>query len=195
VLARTVGKTFGDFASVLDFGVGCGRVIRSIAQAYPNCTCTGTDVDVEAIKWLTNNYGQYGKFVILPHMPKSSLAGESADLIYAISVFTHLPENMQFAWLEELRRVAKPGAILLLTVHGENYLRMFPEEDQKKAEAAGGFLYNEKAELTSGLPEFYKNTYHTQGYVWREWGKYFQILDYCPLSLEGHQDIVVCKRE
>jgi len=41
------------------------------------------------------------------------------DLIFSVSIFTHLPEKMQIAWLEELRRASKPGALVLSSVHGE----------------------------------------------------------------------------
>lgn len=193
-LARYAGRTIGDFAHVFDFGVGCGRVIRRMAEAYPNMRRTGGDIDAEAIAWLNANYGEYGDFVTLPHRPACSIADGTFDLVYGISVFTHLPEDMQFEWLEELRRITMPGAFLLLSVHGENYLRLFPQAAQDKAAAQGGFFYNDDAGLTSGLPEFYKNTYHTKEYIAKRWTEYFDILDHLPLGLSGHQDLVVCRR-
>lgn len=194
VLASNLGRTIRDFGHVFDFGVGCGRVLRRMAEAYPNLRLTGGDIDDEAITWLQQNYAPYGEFVTLPHRPPSSIADASFDLVYGISVFTHLPEDMQFEWLQELQRVTMPGAILLLTVHGDNYLTLFPAAAQEKAREAGGFFYNDDAGLTGGLPEFYKNTYHTQEYIVTRWGAYFDILQYAPLGLEGHQDIVVCRR-
>ena len=66
-------------------------------------------------------------------MPRSTFEANNAlppllfpdcafDLVFAISVFTHLDEQYQLAWLAELRRVAQPGAILFSppTVNGRN---------------------------------------------------------------------------
>jgi hypothetical protein len=103
-------------------------------------------------------------------------------------------KTCNFEWREELQRVTCPGAILLLTVHGENFLQPFPKEARDEAERSGGFLYNTDAELTAGLPEFYRNSYHTAKYVRQNWSKYFEILDHRVLGLEKHQDIVVCRR-
>src|SRR4051812_7557847 len=54
-LAPNTGRTIGDFSHVLDFGVGCGRIIRRMAEAYPHMRRTGADIDAEAIDWLNAN--------------------------------------------------------------------------------------------------------------------------------------------
>ena len=42
------------------------------------------------------------------------------DIIYAISVFTHLNEDMQGRWLKELIRITAPGGHIIITVHGSS---------------------------------------------------------------------------
>src|SRR5207249_951626 len=44
---------------------------------------------------------------------------ESFDAAYALSVFTHLPLRLQSHWMNELRRVLKPGGLLVLSLHGD----------------------------------------------------------------------------
>jgi SAM-dependent methyltransferase len=192
VLSRE-SKTFADFQQILDFGCGCGRLLRSVSEAYPKAALTGIDIDKEAIDWLATSYVQFGRFVVAPHAPPAPIDDATFDLVYGVSVFTHLPERMQFEWLAELRRITKPGAFLLLTVHGENYLKMFPEEKQKGAYQRGGFLYNDDAGITDGLPDFYKNSYHTESYIRSRWSKHLEIVSYTPLGLENYQDIVLCR--
>ena len=59
--------------------------------------------------------------------PLAYCAGQF-DFIYSLSVFTHMPETMQYAWVNELRRVLKPGGYLLVTTHGERYLESLNAE-------------------------------------------------------------------
>lgn len=133
----------------------CGRVARRIGETYPQISLTGADIDGEAIEFLSKEYASFGRFVVLPHLPPSDLPAEAFDLIYGISVFTHLAEDMQFLWLQELFRVAKPGAYLLLTTRGRAEL------------AAGGFEFVDDADPTQGLPGFYRTTYYSRDYIER----------------------------
>ena len=191
---KGVGVNVADCHRILDFGVGCGRVLRRFAETYPHAGFVGVDIDAEAIAWLDANYSpRFGQFAAAPHRPPLDMAGDQFDLIYAISVFTHLDEEMQFAWLSELHRLAKPGGHLLLTVHGANYIPLFPEEIQQQFREKEIF-YNQDATPTDGLPDFYKNTYHGRAYVEREWARYFDILAYLPMGNENHQDLIVCRK-
>lgn len=40
------------------------------------------------------------------------------DLVYSLSLFTHLPEHLAAEWLNDLARVLKPRALLIMTTHG-----------------------------------------------------------------------------
>ena len=92
---------------ILDFGCGCGRVISWFEPLYSNSKFYGTDIDSEAITWCRENISDLGNFSANNAMPPLSYSDEFFHLIYSISIFTHLPEEMQFAWLKELKRVAK----------------------------------------------------------------------------------------
>src|SRR5271166_136221 len=106
-----------EHSHILDFGCGCGRVIRYFHKLCGNVFFYGTDIDKEAISWCESHLSEIGKFFTNKESPPLEFDDGFFDFIYSISIFTHLPEDMQFAWLEELRRVAKPGGYLLLTTH------------------------------------------------------------------------------
>lgn len=102
----------------LDFGCGCGRVFRYLGHVFSDGELVGTDVDGEAILWSRDHLSHIGTFVLNGEFPPLEFPAESFDLVCAISIFTHLPEEMQFAWLAELQRVTRKGGYLLLSVHG-----------------------------------------------------------------------------
>lgn len=52
---------------------------------------------------------------ILPPLPFDD---GSMDLVYSLSLFTHLPEHLATEWLNDLARVLKPRALLIMTTHG-----------------------------------------------------------------------------
>jgi ubiquinone/menaquinone biosynthesis C-methylase UbiE len=54
------------------------------------------------------------------------------DAIYGISIFTHLSKEMHFNWFNELKRVLKPGGVMLITTQGENFRPKLIEEERKK---------------------------------------------------------------
>jgi len=193
-LLRHVNRQFTARDTILDFGCGCGRIIRAFNYLLRSQRLHGTDIDLEAIDWLKGNYRELAHFEVNPHMPPMVYKDETFDLIYSISIFTHLPEDMQFAWLSELRRVAKPGAYLMLTTHGEKHFKNL-QGDEKVRMTEKGFYYRESnASLTDGLPVFYQTSYHTPSYVRQEWSRYFDVITVVPEGLDNWQDVILLQK-
>src|SRR3546814_2338282 len=69
--------------------------------------------------------------------PPLAFADESFDLVYALSVFTHIPLELQRDWLDELRRVLVPGGYLLCTVTDDAATRQLQAEDKEQLERDG----------------------------------------------------------
>lgn len=106
---------------ILDWGCGPGRVIRHLPEyCGKGCTFYGTDYNEQSIDWCKKN---------LPgiHFNKNSLEArlpfedDYMDIIYGISIFTHLSEKKHFEWYKELFRILKPGGIMFLTTQGDNF--------------------------------------------------------------------------
>lgn len=179
-------------SKILDFGCGCGRVISWLQTLCPEYQYYGTDIDSSAIKWCQSNLADLARFSVNPHLPVSSYQDNYFDLIYSISVFTHLPENMQFAWLEELSRITKPGGFLLLTTHDEALFPFASGEEKQQLDQHG--FYFLQGQGTPGLPDFYQTTFHSRTYVYSLWQKYFEIRTIIEQGILDHQDIVVCQK-
>jgi SAM-dependent methyltransferase len=122
---RILGDTGGSlksFDSILDFGSGCARIARPLRDFVgPGVNLYATDIDREAVDWCRQNYAAVADFEVNDPWPPLKYEDSRFDFIYGFSVFTHLPEEMQVKWLQELNRILKPEGYLILTTHGEAY--------------------------------------------------------------------------
>ena len=109
----------GEIRAVLDFGCGCGRVTRYFRDHGGEVA--GSDVSDDAVGWCRDNL-RFARFEANGIAPPLVFDDASFDLVYALSVFTHLTADLQLAWRDELRRVLRPGGRLLITTHGRSYV-------------------------------------------------------------------------
>ncbi|MES9993162.1 MAG: class I SAM-dependent methyltransferase [Candidatus Thiodiazotropha sp.] len=173
---------------VIDFGCGCGRVINYLSMLFSNNHFHGCDIDPEAIAWCQANLSHVGEFKINDALPPLPFDNDYFDFVYSISVFTHLPEEMQTVWLEELKRVTRKGGYLLITTHGE----VLAPEQIRPALRDHGFYYSVSTG-TDGLPDFYQTSFHTEEYIRRHWADYFEIVRIIKKGILNHQDLVICR--
>ena len=189
------GKSLGDFERILDWGCGCGRTTRALKTLMPQKDIWGSDIDPEAIAWLQKAYSpKYGQFRLAPHAPPLPFENGFFDFVFGISVFTHLPEDMQFGWLTEMQRITRPGGYLIMTTSGEGNYSKLPDDLRRKVEEKGFFYLDGGYGQSISLPAFYQNTFHSLDYIRREWAKYFDILDMQPTRMQRHQDTILMKR-
>lgn len=189
---QLAGRSFATATDILDFGCGSGRTLLWLRQLGARGRICGTDIDAEAIDWCARHlsWGQFGANAAKPPL---RYADGQFDVVYAISVFTHLDEVYQFEWLRELQRVTRPGGIVLVTLHGRELWKHFPPAQVRAIEAHGIQIL--QASYWRGIfPEWYQNTYHTRDYVDRHFSRYFDVLHYLSLGLNNNQDIVVLRR-
>ena len=191
-LARA-GKQLTDFRTILDFGVGCGRTLRVLAPLAPRARFYGTDIDPQAIHWCQANLG-FASFTTNAPLPPLPFDNGRFDLIYAISVFTHLNESYQFQWLAELRRVARPGALVIVTLHGDSLFQNIPPDMRPLADS-NGFAFVDTEAWRGIFPDWYQNAFHSARYVSRWYPRFFRVLAHLPQGMAGHQDAVLLQRE
>jgi SAM-dependent methyltransferase len=98
--------------AVLDFGCGCGRTSRHWQRPVH-----GTDIRPELVDWCQEHLP--GVYSVNEPEPPTQYPDSSFDVVYAVSVFTHLTVDRQEQWLAEFARIIRPGGLLLLTTHGD----------------------------------------------------------------------------
>ncbi len=206
----------GTSTEVLDFGCGCGRLLQCFARYTDRCRLTGADVDEQAIAWCRSAF-DFAEFGVLPQASPSDFETARFDVIYAYSVFSHLPEASHRAWLEELHRIAKPGAVLVLTTMGRNCLRQYasgkrPDEhpsarrvaaDLEECERTGFLFYpygaqnfeepSNAAFSDSWDLDQYGSTFILPAYVREHWVDVFQIVEIHEAP-DRWQDYVILRR-
>ncbi len=173
---------------ILDFGCGCGRTITWLLRDYPDFEFHGVDVDSEAIEWCRTHLAGANFLVnrVLPPLPYSDCYFQ---IVYCLSVFTHLNEAMQDAWLSEQHRIIKPGGAIVLTIHGRNATRNLAQQDRATLEAVG-FLHKTSKKMKGVMPEWYHTTWHSQTYVLNHLSRWFERISYFEVR-DGVQDFVV----
>src|SRR5258708_18872436 len=90
---------------------------------------SGADIDHELLAWTTKKLPWVTPMATTPRAEFPGSAG-TFDCVICVSVFTHMTEADSIFYLQSLHRVTKPGAILLLTVHGKRALRRTENEDR-----------------------------------------------------------------
>ncbi|MCM8782287.1 MAG: class I SAM-dependent methyltransferase [Candidatus Omnitrophica bacterium] len=103
-------------ASVLDFGIGIGRMSRAILKEFPSIEVYGIDDSKKmltyCIKYIPKEYRQrlrlfhFGQF--------SRIKDNSIDFAFSLYVLQHVASSQFEKAIQELYRVIKPSGVLYL---------------------------------------------------------------------------------
>jgi SAM-dependent methyltransferase len=185
--------------SIMDWGCRDGRVLRHFASEAKVCDFWGVDQDGACIEWAKENFAPPFKFATCSAYPHLPFEDRTFNVIFGISVFTHI-SALADTWLLELRRILVPGGYGLFSVHDEHTWEMLSQHGSTRELFQLGFedIANAaKADLVvvdgSDLESEYINVFHSRARILREWGQYFQIVSIDP-GLMHHQSVVVLRK-
>lgn len=204
------GVPFAQLRTMLELGCATGRVLRHFVCQEPQLTVWGADINVNNIEWLIQYLGSSPivfQNSVLPHLP---LEDNTLDLFCAFSVFTHIDE-LELAWLAEVRRILRPGGIAYITLHTDHTWRILNKEH-----ALFNALYKLrpyftnykisaelfaqpmpaprivfKADINGGRSV---NLFQSKAYLQTVWGRFFKILELVPEGSD-YQDVIVLRKE
>jgi SAM-dependent methyltransferase len=180
------GIDVNSLRSILDFGCGCGRVTRY--WKGKGTRVFGTDYNPSLIRWCRKNI-PYAKFETNRLTPPTVYGTGEFDLVYAVSVFTHLTERDQISWMHELSRILRPGGYLLITTHGESLIGGLSDVDQGSFRMGRLVVKHREASGTNLC-----GAYHPQEYVRETLADGFCVSDFVPQGLQRYQDIYLLKK-
>lgn len=179
----------GDFRSILDFGCGCGRVIRHWPPLTQATLC-GTDTNTKLVEWCCRHL-PFGKFQLNCLQPPLDYADKQFDFAYALSVLTHMPEELQQPWINELWRVLRPGGYLLVTTQGAEYISKLTRSERDHYRQGHPVVRYREAAATNLC-----SVYHPEQYVRERLAQKFSIMMCRPRAAagNGNQDLYLLRR-
>lgn len=108
-----IGLTPGD--SVIDIGCGSGRLSTQLSQRFGDTiNYCGVDVVPELLDYARSKADSAYRFCLTEGLAIPA-PDDSADLVAAFSVFTHLKHRESLEYIRDAKRVLKPGGRLIFS--------------------------------------------------------------------------------
>ena len=173
------GVDLGTLEAILDFGCGCGRVVRHW-RGLAGTQVHGSDYNPHLVEWCTANL-PFAEFGVNGPAPPLSYEDDKFDLVYSLSVFTHLDATLQRPWIEELARVTRPGGLVLISLRARSGHNVMNSDERERFER--GELVVRRSDL-SGRNDC--NVYHPIRYIREELTRGFELIE---LAMAGAADV------
>jgi SAM-dependent methyltransferase len=214
--ARSAKVRLDEPIKILDFGCGAGRQLLHFTRHFPHVDYFACDVVDDNIRFIQRAYPQVQAYANA-YRPALQYPSEFFDMIYSVSIFSHLPPPDHREWLAELARVSKRGAHLFLTIEGPLALRILGTSgwgvSSDRVEGVfeeRGLLYREYPDLAVqkahedvmrqgskyiGIDGSYGSTVMSRSYVMEHWASdSLEVVDVIDGVIDNRQDIVVLRR-
>jgi SAM-dependent methyltransferase len=156
---------------LLDFGCGAGRTLRHFLDEAGSAEIWGCDIDAESVDWLDRNLSPPLHALRNEAEPGLPFEDGHFDLVWALSVFTHLTDSWA-AWMLELHRVLADDGILIATTLGPHHSERFAKEGWEEDRIGMNALRHQAA-----YPEGAHVVLHSTWWLRAHWGRAFEILE------------------
>jgi len=176
-------------ARIMEWGCGPARLLRHFPELLAEFEpfLYGTDYNRRTIAWCRKNIPGID-FRENRLAPPLDFPDNFLDVVYCISVFTHLSAESQKAWLGECLRVVKPGGIFLMTVHGDACRGSLTEEEMREYSGAGCVV---RGAVTEGKRTY--AAYHSPEYMRNMFLNGLAVVEHIP-GANHAQDIWVVRK-
>lgn len=164
---------------ILDFGCGAGRTLRHFSGEATEAEFWGCDIDETSIAWMEEELSPPFHVFKNGVEPPLEQADATFDLIWAISVFTHLTSSWS-RWLLELRRVLKPDGLLFVTFMGRGMSDEIAGEPWNESSFGMNVIkYGQSWDLGGPM------VIHSPWWIEEHWGRAFEFLALAPDGFAG----------
>jgi SAM-dependent methyltransferase len=192
------GRSFASVEACLEVGCGYGRIVRELRDHIPASHIYVTDVIDDAARFVASEF----QVTRIPLLEASSPRPDREfDLVYLLSVYTHLPQEMVKTNLRAVTDSLISGGVTVFTIHGQGSAETAERYNQ---------YWLDKGKLLEGLArtgsyyerypyydDEYGLTWFTEHAVRRlveETASELEFVAYHPMLLDGHQDVFVYRK-
>jgi SAM-dependent methyltransferase len=183
-----------DGRRVLDFGCGAGRVLRHFLAEAERAEFWGSEIDAASVRWLEEHLCPPLRVVHHGQSPPVDAPSGHFDLIYAMSVFTHIADEWS-AWLAELHRLLAPDGLLIASFLGPGIIASLTGERWSNARIGMNVTRYGPSRDQDG-----PNVFISPWWLRAHWGRAFEIMRLEPTGYDsgdprGAQGFAVLRRK
>ncbi|MEZ5045668.1 MAG: class I SAM-dependent methyltransferase [Chitinophagaceae bacterium] len=178
----------------LEWGCGVSRIIRHFPNLInSNSSLFACDINEKMIQWNKANIENV-YFDTIDYTPPTHYDNNTFDLVYALSVFTHIENTQQIDWIDEIARILKPNGIFLFTTHGTHFYNKLSNTQLKELYENGSYTipYIQKGHRMM-------STYNVSDAFKKSLSLYFEVLEFYEgklhLNKVGGQDLWIVRKK
>lgn len=160
-LSEHIGLRLSACNAFLEFASGYGRFTRHLVKALPAGHLHVSDVMPGSVDFLRDQLHVNGFYSSTD--PKQVRFERRFEVIFVLSLFSHLPDSAWLPWLQRLYDALEPGGHLIISTHGT-----------RSAQLAGvtlsehGYAFFAESESSTLDGQVYGCTYTADPYVRRQ---------------------------
>lgn len=144
--------------SLLEFASGYGRLTRHLSKFPGSDKVHSADVMPGSVEFIREKFSIDGFYS--SNQPGQLEFPQQYEVIFVLSLFSHLPQSSWSDWLQKLFSALKPGGHLVFSTHGEGFAdRNNIELDQH------GFFFIASSESSHLAGEEYGTSITSQAFV------------------------------
>lgn len=190
ILLEAVDQPLLKTARVLEFASGHGRFTRHLVKAIGAERVVVSDVVHSAVDFSRNTFGVDG-FASASVPEKVEWPGRY-ELVFVLSLFSHLPRSTWSRWLKVLYEAVAPGGLLVFSTHGikaANFDDVTLDEE--------GYFFAASSESTAIDEQEYGTTFTSEAFVLARIAETVgadKLIHRMPVHFWNHQDAYVLRK-
>ena len=175
---------------MLEFASGHGRFTRHLVKALGAQRVVVSDVVPSAVEFSRSTFGVDG--FLSASVPEQVRWPGQYDLVFVLSLFSHLPRSTWGRWLQALYGAVAPGGLLVFSTHGAKAAAF-----DSVALDDEGFFFAPSSESHAIDGQEYGTTFTTEAFVLQRIAEICglqSLVHSAPVHFWNHQDAYVLRK-